>query len=172
LRASKDVLADLAKGQRPYATIVGCSDSRVAPELLFDAGLGDLFVIRVAGSLMSPEVFGSVQYAGTYLGVQLVMVLGHDGCGVVKAALAARCQGARERARIQTLLQRVLPGLADVDPRLSSSEQMAQAVEANVRWSMRQLLETAEGRARLAQGKMKLVGAVYETATGRVRLLA
>src|SRR4051812_45191776 len=82
-----EVLADLAHGQRPFATVLGCSDSRVPPELLFDAGFGELFVIRVAGNVISPEIWGSVQYAAAHLNSRLIMVLGHEGCGAVQAAL-------------------------------------------------------------------------------------
>jgi len=171
-RATPEVLADLAEGQRPYATVLGCSDSRVSPELLFDAGFGELFIIRVAGNVVSPEVMGSLQYAGTHLDTRLVVVLGHEGCGAVQAALAAKFQGVRERPRIALLLEDILPGLADVDPQLPPAEQLHRAVEANVRWSMRQLLETPEGRARMAEGSFELKGAVGEIATGRVRLLA
>jgi carbonic anhydrase len=166
------VLADLAKGQRPFATILGCSDSRVPPELIFDAGFGSLFIIRVAGNVVSPGVAGSLQYAGTHLGTQLFMVLGHEGCGAVQAALAAKFEGATERSRIQWLLQNMLPGMDGIDPRLPPPQLLARAVEANVRWSIRQILETPEGRARMAEGRIKLAGAVCETATGRVRLLA
>jgi carbonic anhydrase len=171
-RVSAQLLAELVDGQRPFATILGCSDSRVPPELIFDANFGDLFIIRVAGNVVSPEVWGSLQYAATHLRTQLLMVLGHEGCGAVQAALAAKFQGAHERSRIQLLLDNVLPGLDQIDPQLPPPRQLECAVEANVRWSMRQLLESPEGRARLAEGRMKLVGAVYEIATGRVRLLA
>jgi carbonic anhydrase len=171
-RASKEVLTDLVKGQHPFAAILGCSDSRVPPELIFDAEFGDLFVIRVAGNVVSPEVWGSLQYAGTHLKTQLFMVLGHEGCGAVQAALAAKFQGAQERSRIQLLLQNMLPGLDEVDPQLSPRQKLERAVESNVRWSMRQILETPEGRARMVEGRVKVVGAVYEIATGRVRLLA
>ncbi len=170
--ACKEVLASLVDGQRPYAAILGCSDSRVPPELIFDAGLGELFIIRVAGNVISPEVMGSIQYAGTHLGTQLLMVLGHEGCGAVQAALAAKFQGAQERSRIALLLEVMLPGLAAVDPQLAPPQLLESAVEANVRWTMHQLLESPEGRARRAEGRWKLVGAVYEIATGRVRLLA
>src|SRR5690242_20508420 len=85
-RVCKEKLADLAQAQRPYATILGCSDSRVAPELIFDADLGDLFVIRVAGNVVSPEVMGSIQYASVHLETPLFVVLGHEGCGAVHAA--------------------------------------------------------------------------------------
>jgi carbonic anhydrase len=122
-------------------------------------------------NVVSPEVWGSLQYAGTHLKTQLFMVLGHQGCGAVQAALAAKFQGAQERSRIQLLLQDMLPGLDDVDAQLPPQQMLEYAVQSNVRWSVRQLLDTPEGRARMADGLMKVVGAVYEIATGRVRLL-
>ena len=167
----KEVLAQLAKGQQPYATILGCSDSRVPPELVFDAGFGELFIIRVAGNVVSPEVMGTIQYASVHLRTPLFVVLGHEGCGAVKAALAMKHEGARQRARIQLLLENILPGLQDIDAQLGPHELLDTAVEANVRWSMHQLLETPEGKARIAEGVMKMVGAVYELHTGRVRFL-
>jgi carbonic anhydrase len=168
----KEKLADLAHAQRPYATIVGCSDSRVAPELVFDAGLGELFVIRVAGNVISPEVMGSVQYAAVHLQTPLFVVLGHEGCGAVSAALDAIHRGAQERSKIQRLLEGIIPGLREIRADLAPDEALQRGVEANVRWSMRQLLATPEAQARAAEGRMRLVGAVYEIATGRVRLLA
>jgi carbonic anhydrase len=167
----KEVLADLAKGQQPYATIVGCSDSRVPPELVFDAGFGELFIIRVAGNVISPEVMGSIQYASLHLRTPLFVVLGHEGCGAVQAALATRSSGRRERERIAVLLDKIIPGLDHVDPALPAEARLNAAVEANVRWAMRQLLETPEAQARVAEGVLRLVGAVYELTTGRVRLL-
>ena len=80
-RTSKEALASLAQGQRHYAAILGCSDSRIPPELIFDAGFGDLFIIRVAGNVVSPEVMGSIQYAGTHLRTKLFVALGHEGRG-------------------------------------------------------------------------------------------
>ena len=161
----KEVLAGLAKKQAPYATVVGCSDSRVPPELLFDAGFGELFIARVAGNVISPEVMGTLQYAAVHLHTPLFVILGHEGCGAVQAALARKYQGVRERRRIGLLLDRIVPGLAGVD------RTMTAAVEANVRWSMKQLRETPEGKARMKEGIVKLVGAVYELKTGRVRFL-
>lgn len=161
----KEVLAELAKEQRPYATIIGCSDSRVPPELVFDAHFGELFIVRVAGNVISPEVMGTLQYAAVHLRTPLFVVLGHEGCGAIQAALARKFKGARERGRIELLLQRILPGLDRVE------NDMAAAVEANVYWSMRQLRETPEGRARMAEGVLKLAGAIYELHTGRVRFL-
>ena len=167
----KEVLANLARAQRPYATILGCSDSRVPPELVFDAGFGELFIVRVAGNVVSPEVMGTLQYAGVHLRTPLFVVLGHEGCGAVKAALAVKHEGARERSRIALLLENILPGLQEVDARLAPEDLLDAAVAANVRWSMHQLLETPEAKARIAEGVMKMVGAVYELHTGRVRFL-
>jgi carbonic anhydrase len=166
-----EALAGLAKAQRPYATILGCSDSRVPPELVFDAGFGELFVVRVAGNVVSPEVMGTLQYAGVHLRTPLFLVLGHEHCGAVQAALAARSRPARDRRHIAVLLKNILPGLQGVDAELAPHQQVDAAVEANVRWSMQQVLDTPEARARRAEGVMKLVGAVFEMTTGRVRLL-
>ena len=171
----KEILAELARGQRPYATILGCSDSRVPPELVFDAGFGELFIVRVAGNVISAEIMGTLQYAGLHLRTPLFVVLGHEGCGAVEAALAATQHNVGHPERIALLLQNIEPGLRDIrdikDVELSQEAQLAAAVEANVRWSIKQLRDTPEGKARLEEGVIKLVGAVYELNTGRVRFL-
>ena len=167
----KESLLDLAAGQRPFATILGCSDSRVPPELVFAAGLGDLFVIRVAGNVFSPEIAASLQYAGHHLGTELFVVLGHEGCGAVSAALQTRDQNELHRSHIQLLVEKILPALPRFDPQVPPAMRLAQAVEANVRWTVRQIMETPEGRARLAEGRLKLAGAIYEIESGRVRFL-
>ena len=168
----RETLADLARAQRPYATILGCSDSRVPPEWVFDTGLGELFVVRVAGNILSPEVAGSLQYAGSYLETPLFVVLGHEGCGAVSAALQTKLQGAQHHSRIQRLVDAILPGLPDFDPRLAPQERLARAIESNVRWTMSQIANSPEGQAHLAEGWMKIVGAVYEIESGRVRFLS
>jgi carbonic anhydrase len=167
----KDVLAALAHEQRPFATILGCSDSRVPPELIFDANFGELFVIRVAGNVLSPEVAGSMQYAGIHLKTPLFIVLGHENCGAVQAALNMKFRDAREPARIELLVQHILPALSEIDEHADPALQVAHAVEANIRWTMRQIAESPEGRARAAEGAYMLVGAIFEIATGRVRFL-
>jgi carbonic anhydrase len=166
-----EMLEGLAHGQQPFATILGCADSRVPPELVFDAVLGELFVVRVAGNVMSPEVAGSLQYADVHLDTPLFMVLGHEGCGAVQASLEAERHGAQFRSRIQHLVDVIAPALDGVDLSLEPKQQLAWAVEANVRWTMRLIAESPEGRARLESGRMMLVGAVYDLATGHVRLL-
>jgi carbonic anhydrase len=167
----KETLAALAKGQQPYATILGCADSRVPPELIFDANFGELFIVRVAGNVISPEVMGSIQYAGSHLHTPLFVVLGHEGCGPVKAAIESKLNGAMHRSRIQILVNNIAPGLSELDTHLSTQDQLAWAVEANVRWSMYQLLETPEGKQAARSGRKKLVGAVFEINSGRVRFL-
>ena len=167
----KETLASLAKGQHPYATILGCSDSRVPPELIFDANFGELFIIRVAGNVISPEVMASLQYAGAHLHTSLFVVLGHQGCGAVKAALEHKLEGVQHLSRIQLLVDNILPGLSTMNPRRSATDQLESAIAANVRWSMRQLLATPEGKRAVREGRAKLVGAVFELHTGRVRFL-
>jgi carbonic anhydrase len=167
----KEILAELAKGQHPYATILSCSDSRVPPELIFDAGLGELFIIRVAGNVFSPEIAGSLQYAWRHLRTPLFVVLGHTNCGAIAAAIDTRLRGTRQHSRIQLLVECILPGLQDLDPQLIPEAMLAQAVEANVRWTMRQILQTPEGQERQVEGWVKLVGAIYEIETGLVRFL-
>src|SRR6478609_5183705 len=96
----KDILAALAKGQHPYATLLGCSDSRVPPELIFDSRFGELFIIRVAGNVVSPEIMGTMQYAAVHLHTPLFVVMGHEGCGVIAAALAVEREQAAMPSRI------------------------------------------------------------------------
>ena len=166
-----ELLADLAQGQRPCTTVLGCSDSRVAPEIVFDAAFGDLFVIRVAGNVLGPAIMGTLQYAGRHLCTPLFVVLGHEGCGAVHAALEERLRGAQHHSRIAKLLEYIAPALDDIDLSLPPQTLLSAAVESNVRMSMRLLFESPEGKVRLQQGDMKLVGAVYDIATGRVRFL-
>lgn len=166
-----DDLAELAKGQKPYATILGCSDSRVPPELVFDAGFGELFVVRVAGNTLGPSIAGTLQYASAHLHTPLFVVLGHEGCGAVKAAIDSKFHGAQHKSRIALLLENILPALDNMDEKLAPETLVDAAVEANVRWTMRQLLESPERQTGMAQDGLMLVGAVYGLRTGRVRFL-
>jgi len=168
---SKETLADLAKGQQPYATILGCSDSRVPPELIFDADFGELFIVRVAGNVISPEVRGSLQYAFELLRTSLFVVLGHEGCGAVQAALDFKHHRVKQASRIHTLVRNIVSGLSDSDRRLPKEKLLADAVEANVRWSMHQLMKTPGGKNAVKKGA-QLVGAIYEISSGRVRFLS
>ncbi len=166
-----ETMSNLTQGQQPFATILGCSDSRVPPEWIFDVGLGELFVVRVAGNVLSPEVAGSLQYAVAHLGTPLIVVLGHEGCGAVEAAMESKFQGVHQLSRIQLLVDDILPALLGIDPGLPLPLQLEQAVENNVRQTVRMIIESPEGRTRLKEGWMKVFGAIFEMCTGRVRFL-
>jgi carbonic anhydrase len=169
--ASGEWRKGLTAGQKPFAAILGCSDSRVPTELVFDQGFGDLLVIRVAGNVISADVVGSLQYAGHHLHVPLLVVLGHEGCGAVAAALDAKFRRPREPERIEALVRMIEPGLKGIDARLSPERQLSAAVKANVRWSMAQLAELPEVRKALKDRRLEMVGAVYELETGQVSVL-
>jgi carbonic anhydrase len=169
--ANKDWRKRLTAGQKPFATILGCSDSRVPTELVFDQGFGDLFVIRVAGNVISTDVVGSLEYAEHHLHVPLLVVLGHEGCGAVTAALDAKFKRAREPEKIEALVRMIEPGLKDIDPNLTPERQLKSAVEANVRWSMRQLSELPEVKKALKNRSFEMIGAVYDLETGKVSML-
>jgi len=156
---------DLEQTQRPFATVLSCSDSRVPPELLFDQGFGDLFVIRVAGHVIDPSTLGSLQYALVHLKTPLFLVLGHERCGAVTAAVQALLGEHQEPAGIQALVDLVEPGLKDVDLQANRDAVVQQAVRANVRWTLRQLSDLCEQSSLLA-------GAVYELERGEVRMLS
>jgi carbonic anhydrase len=171
-QVSHEVLTRLSKEQRPHTVILGCSDSRVPPELVFDQGFGDLFVIRLAGNIIAPGVFGSIQYAHLHLGSSLLVVLGHEGCGAVKATLAAKFAKAQHPERIQQVVDLIAPGLAAIDPTQPAAKQLREAIDTNVRWSMRQVTDSPEGRRAFAENRnILIVGAVYELGTGKVRWL-
>lgn len=164
-------LIELEKGQHPFATIIGCSDSRVPIELVFDQGLGDLFVIRLAGNIVDTDVEGSLEYAVYHLQTRLVVVLGHEGCGAVTAAMAAREERNKEPIGIQTLVQRIGPALKGIDKKLPKAKQLHQAVEANVQNSVKEILAFPGHLKAHKAGKFDIVGAVYELHTGKVRIL-
>lgn len=161
----------LVETQKPFATVLGCSDSRVPPELIFDAGFGDLFTIRLAGNIIAKDVIGTIQYGVAHLRTPLVVVLGHEGCGAVAAAVDEILHKPEEREHIAALLQLIKPGLRELDLSLERTALLKAAVEANVRWSMRQLSTMPEGARALREKRVSLVGGVYDLATGRVRFL-
>ena len=170
--ADREWRKGLTGGQKPFATVLCCSDSRVPPELVFDQGLGDLFVIRVAGNVFAPDGLGSLEYAWLHLKVPLVLVLGHEGCGAVAAALEAKFHQAKEPEAIAALVRRIDPALKDLDPKLAGEAQLAAAVEANVRWSMAQLADNPDAKKALEEKRFETAGAVYGLETGAVRFLS
>ena len=165
-----DRMAGMAVRQQPFATLLGCSDSRVPPEFIFDAWLDELFVVRVAGNVLGPSVLATLQYAAFHLDTPLFVVMGHEGCGAVKAALAYRFEQHHESERIEALLDMIAPSLVGLDAIASTEERIHAAVEANVRRTLRLLAESPVGATQIARG-VRIVGAIYELQSGRVRFL-
>ena len=161
----------LGEKQHPFATVLGCSGSQAPPELVFDQGLGDLFVIRVAGNIIAPEILGSIQYAGAYLRTRLFVVFGHEGCGVVRTALEEKLGLSRQAGQIEALMRLILPALRSLDATGDFKQQLSAAVEANVRWTVRQLRERPEAHKAILEKQVKIVGAICQPHTGEVRFL-
>lgn len=161
----------LVQAQKPFATVLGCSDSRVPPELIFDVGFGDLFTIRLAGNIIEEDVIGSLQYAVAHLHTHLIVVLGHEGCGAVTATVEEMLDKPKEPKHIESLIKAIRPGLSRLDLKQSRESLLRAAVEANVRWSMQQLLALPEAQKTLQDKPVVLLGAVYELNTGQVRFL-
>lgn len=165
--------ADLAAGQQPFAIILGCSDSRVPAELIFDQGFGDLFVIRVAGNIVAPSQIGSVEFAAERFGTRLVVVLGHTHCGAIQATLDTLLRREPEPSpNLRSIVDRVRPSveeLLDTELRHDPVALSRAAVRANVRASVRQLRSGSEVLERLIVGDgLVVVGAVYSLETGEV----
>lgn len=161
----------LVGSQKPFATILGCSDSRAPIELVFDQGFGDLFVVRVAGNVIAPDVIGSLGYAVAHLATPLIVVMGHEGCGAVTAALQAMEGPTEEPPGIKTLVQLIEPGLPRTLPGKTKDQKISAAVEANVRWSMEQLAKLPQAQEPLKSKRVRLLGAVYDLETGKVNFL-
>ncbi|MGH9774932.1 MAG: carbonic anhydrase [Candidatus Acidiferrales bacterium] len=164
--------AALVKGQAPFAIILACSDSRVSPELLFDQGLGDLFVIRVVGNVVDEGVAASAEYAVEHLHTPLLLVLGHQQCGVVTAALLHGSQSENDAKNLRAILNHVIPALKDINPHHSDQQRLAAAIEANVRQSMKVLAAQPILASAVAVHSLRIVGAVHELSTGKVQFLS
>lgn len=157
--------------QKPFATVLGCSDSRVPPELLFDQGFGELFVIRVAGNIVEPSVIASVQYAVEHLDNKLIIVLGHQNCGAVTAALALPDQTKDELPELRDLLARIRPAIESIDHEQEREQRIAAAVEANARASVKLLRQVPSITAAIETKNVKVVGAVYHVDSGKITFL-
>jgi carbonic anhydrase len=164
---------ELTAGQSPFAIVLGCSDSRVPAEFVFDQGLGDLFVIRVAGNIVAPSQIASVEFAAEQFGTRLVVVLGHSGCGAILATLAELGRPAAGRSRnLQAIVDRVRPAvepLLDGRVERSSDALVREAVRANIRASVDQLRHGSELLEELIRKDgLRVVGAEYSLETGLV----
>lgn len=157
---------ELISGQHPVAAVLSCADSRVPPELVFDQGLGDLFTVRVAGNIVDDAILGSLEYAAEHLHVPMIIVLGHTGCGAVKATL----DGGEPNTHIESLVQAIRPAVADASHDGAAS--VDSVVTANVRRTVKQIQESNPILALIVkQGKIQVRGAVYHMTNGMVEFL-
>lgn len=161
---------ELTYGQAPLATFFGCSDSRVAAEVIFDQGLGDLFVIRTAGHVLGPTELGSMEFGAAVLGVPLIVVLGHDSCGAVTATTKAVDTGVMPGGFLRDLVERIMPSV------LAAQHQGIEGVDAimteHVRQTVRLIPERSKAVAELVDsGKVAIVGLTYDLAEGRARVV-
>lgn len=164
---------ELAAGQDPFAVILGCSDSRVPAELVFDQGLGDLFVIRVAGNIVAPSQVGSVEFAAERFGTRLVVVLGHSRCGAILATIEELSRPSKDQSRnLRSIVDRVRPSveaLLSVSVALPQDALVDQAVRANIRASVDHLRHGSEVLEQLGRTDgLLIVGAEYSLETGIV----
>ena len=158
---------ELVTGQHPHAEILSCADSRVPPEIVFDQGLGDLFVVRVAGNVATNTEIGSLEYGAEHLHIPLLVVLGHESCGAVTGAV----QGGNAEGHIATLMTLIKPAVDR--SRGMSGDPVANAVRTNVQMVVQQLRSSTPILSELvAHGKLKIVGAVYSLETGEVTWLS
>jgi carbonic anhydrase len=158
--------AEITSGQNPFAQVLSCSDSRVVPEILFDTGIGDLFVLRVAGNVVDYAILGSLEYGAAHLNAPLTVVLGHTCCGAVTAAV----EGVDTNDHIQNLVESLMPAVEAA--RDMSGDHVENAVRANIRLGTEVLRQSEPTLVKLRnRGVIRIVGAVYDIATGHVEWL-
>ena len=158
---------ELAKTQHPYAAIVSCSDSRVPPEIVFDQGLGDLFVVRVAGNVINDEGLGSIEYTVDHLGTRLILVLGHQRCGAVDAARETIAAKGKAPGHIQSLVTAIKPAVE-----ATAKDDLETTVKANVKNVVKALRSsTPILKAKVDSGEIQVIGGYYSLDTGAVTFL-
>ncbi len=160
-------LVEVSRKQKPLVSIMGCADSRVPIEVIFDRGLGDLFVVRDAGNIATPEEIGSLEYGTYVLGSKVLMVLGHEQCGAVKAAL----EGKPLPGKMGSIVAAIQPAI-DLANKNDSEEFYTEAIRSNVMLQVQKLNDSPVLQELVQQGKLKIVGAYYSLRTGEVSLLS
>lgn len=159
-------LQEVAQAQYPFATLLSCADSRVPPEIIFDEGIGDLFDIRVAGNIVTPEVLGSLEYAVAVLRTPLIMVLGHERCGAVTAAV----EGKLLPGQIGSFVKAIKPALSRIKGK--SGDPVEDAVISNIQYQIEELKQNSVILAQsMLEGKLKIVGGRYDLDTGDVNMI-
>ncbi|MDP5016642.1 MAG: carbonic anhydrase [Dolichospermum sp.] len=159
-------LKEVAKGQEPFASILGCADSRVPAEIIFDQGLGDLFVCRVAGNIATPEEIGSLEFGSLVLGAKVIMVLGHERCGAVDATI----KGAQVPGQIGSLLEAIKPAVEKSQGQ--PGDRLENACKANILLQVEKLKASPVLAELIATNKLKIVGGYYDLDTGKVSLVS
>ena len=160
--------SELVAGQSPFAVILGCADSRLSAALVFDQGLGDLFVIRVAGNIAAESQIGSIEYAVEHLGTRLVVVLGHSGCGAVAATIEQVQRPADASPNLVSIVKRIQPAVEPLVGEHTGDELLRRSVRANVRTAAQTLREAPVLMEHFGEGGLRIVGAEYDLGTGRV----
>ncbi|VBB09366.1 prokaryotic-type carbonic anhydrases signature 1 [Lucifera butyrica] len=156
---------ELTEGQQPFAILIGCSDSRVPPEIIFGQGLGDLFVVRTAGGVVDDLVLGSVEYAVSHFGVELIVVLGHEDCGAVKAAV----EGNHESGGIAFIMEAIEPAVERA--KMQVGNLLDNAIKANIDLNIQRVRSSPAIREAMRKDCLKIVGAFYDIYDGLVQFL-
>jgi carbonic anhydrase len=158
---------ELTKNQHPFATILSCSDSRVPPEIVFDQGLGDLFIVRVAGNVINHEGLGSIEYSVDHLGTRLILVLGHQSCGAVKAAKETIAAKGKAPGHIESLVRAIQPAVE-----ATTKDDLDTTIKANVKHVVQALRSsTPILKAKVDSGDIQVIGGYYSLDTGAVTFL-
>lgn len=160
---------EVASGQKPFAAILGCADSRVPPEIIFDCGLGDLFIMRTAGQVLDRAVLGSLELGVVELGVPLILVLGHGGCGAVKETLEVLEGHAQAHGQISALVESIQPAVEKVKGK--AGDLVDNVVRANVELIVMQLKNSPLLAEALTKGQVKIVGGRYDLHSGVVEII-
>jgi carbonic anhydrase len=157
--------------QTPFAVILGCSDSRVPIEIVYDQGLGEIFAIRVAGEIVEPATAGSIEYAIVHLKTKLLVVMGHEGCGAVKAAMLPEKERSGEPENVRYLLDQIVPSVSDLPKIRDEKARTREAVIANVRMQVKRATENPVVKAAVEKKELAVIGAYYEISSGQVDFL-
>jgi carbonic anhydrase len=157
--------------QTPFSVVLGCSDSRVPTELVYDQGLGSIFTIRNAGNIADPGALGSIEYAVKHLKPQVVVVMGHEGCGAVHGSMLSHADRAKEPENLQKVFNQILPAVSDLPAIRDRKARMREAVVSNVRLQVSRVNEDPVVKAAVASKKIRVIGAFYEITSGVVEFL-
>jgi carbonic anhydrase len=172
--AQKDLSAkkreELAKGQKPFATVLTCSDSRVPPEILFDQGLGDIFIVRVAGNIVDPIALGSIEYAAEHLNAPLLIILGHSKCGAVKATLESK---GKPEGNIGAIVKKIMPAVDTAKKKGGTQDEILEtAIKENVKNVYADVMKNSKIIPHLVEeGKLTIVAGKYDITTGKVETI-